>query len=118
MKDLYTIETAAFIPEVGLYGPILEPFEMDEYAVLNLVRNGYTIFKHNPYNAFEKVQVTVENHNSIVFDTTMYNNAKTNYMNETSTINTYNKNEKNNNKNKNNEKNNSSDIVGTDDFKK
>lgn len=116
MRNLYTIENPVYIPEIGLYGPVLTPFEIDDESVLSLVRRGFTVFKHNPYNEFEKTQVTVENHGNIEFNTTMYNSARDNYVADNNTVNTYNKNDKNG-KNKN-DKNNTPSVIGNDDFKK
>lgn len=69
-KNLYTIKDARVISCLGgITGPIQHPTEMKPEDVITLVRNGFTVFQHNPHNLREKVKVTRNNFNTITFKT-------------------------------------------------
>lgn len=70
MRKLYTVLTQKEIPSLnGIRGPLTTPVEIDSVSVLNMVRKGYEVYQHNPYILTEKVRVTANNYNKIVFPT-------------------------------------------------
>ena len=70
MRKLYTVLTQKEIPSLnGIKGPLTTPVEIDSVSVLNMVRKGYEVYQHNPYILTEKVRVTANNYNKIVFPT-------------------------------------------------
>ncbi len=70
MKKLYTVMTPKEVISLnGIAGPITTPVEIDALAVLKMVKLGYVIYQHNPYLLREKIKVTVNNYNRIVFPT-------------------------------------------------
>ena len=81
-KNLYTVLDARVIDCLGgICGPIQHPTEMAESDVITMVRNGFTVFQHNPHNLREKVKVTRTNFNSIVFKTTRSDGYKSRSLN-------------------------------------
>lgn len=81
-KNLYTVLDARVINCLGgITGPIQHPTEMDLNDVICLVRDGFTVFQHNPHNLREKVKVTRTNFGSIVFKTTRYEGIKLRALN-------------------------------------
>ena len=82
IKNLYTVLDARVIDCLGgICGPIQHPTEMAESDVITMVRNGFTVYQHNPHNLREKVKVTRTNFNSIVFKTTRYDGYKSRCLN-------------------------------------
>lgn len=81
-KNLYTVLDARVIDCLGgICGPIQHPIEIAESDVITMVRNGFTVYQHNPHNLREKVKVTRLNFNSIVFKTTRYDGYKSRSLN-------------------------------------
>ena len=67
MKKLYTVKNNLRIPGLNINGPLTEPTEIDYLSVLDMVKAGYTVYQHNPYNLTSKVRVTAKNINTITF---------------------------------------------------
>lgn len=82
-ENLYTVLDARKIDCLGgICGPIQHPSPIKESDVINLVRNGFTLYQHNPHNLCEKVKVTRTNFNSIVFKTSRYDGLKSRTLNK------------------------------------
>lgn len=70
-RHLYTIYTHKRIDALGgIFGPVLKPTSITEADALNLIKDGATVYCHNPYNTTEKILVTRQNWNNIKFTTT------------------------------------------------
>ena len=67
MKKLYTVNTVKNIPGLGISGPLTTPMKMEFHHVLDMVKNGYKVYEHNPQDLTEKVLVTMQNINTIEF---------------------------------------------------
>lgn len=81
-KNLYTVLDARVIDCLGgICGPIQHPTELELSDVITMVRDGFTIYQHNPHNLREKVKVTRNNFNSIVFKTTRYDGIRSRSLN-------------------------------------
>lgn len=71
MLKLYTVMTNKAIPSLnGIIGPLTTPTEIDDSAVLQMVKRGYVVYQHNPNLQSEKVRVTIDNFSKVVFPTT------------------------------------------------
>ena len=69
-KKLYTIENIRPIPCLGnIVGPIRTPVRLEEKDVIDLVKNNFSVYEHNPLKKKEKVKVTLNNYSSITFKT-------------------------------------------------
>ncbi len=66
----------------GICGPIQHPTEISESDIILMIRDGFTIYQHNPHNLREKVKVTRLNFNSITFKTSRYDGFKTRALNK------------------------------------
>lgn len=81
-KNLYTVLDARPIGCLGgITGPIQHPTAIAVDDVVSLVRDGFTVYQHNPHNPHERVRVTRNNFNSIVFKTTRYDGYKARALN-------------------------------------
>ena len=68
---LYTIGTASPIEALGnIVGPLTVPTKIDHNSIVKMLKNGYVIYQHNPYDLTEKVRVTKMNINTIKFTKT------------------------------------------------
>lgn len=65
MINLYTVDTPREIIGMNINGPLTTPTPMEYHNVLKMVKAGYTVYQHNPFNLNEKVKVTVKNINNI-----------------------------------------------------
>ena len=69
-KKLYTIENIRPLPCLGnIVGPIRTPVRLEEKDVIDLVKNNFSVYEHNPLKKKEKVKVTLNNYSSITFKT-------------------------------------------------
>jgi hypothetical protein len=81
-KNLYTVLDPRVISCLGgITGPIQHPTPIAVDDVVSLVRDGFTVYQHNPHNPHEKVKVTRNNFNSIVFKTTRCDGYKARALN-------------------------------------
>lgn len=68
MLKLYTVNTAKEIPSLGgICGPISTPTKMDQNDVIDLIKDGFEIYQHNPADLSEKVLVTLRNVMNVTF---------------------------------------------------
>ena len=65
MLNLYTVDTPREIIGLNINGPLTTPTPMEYHNVLRMVKAGYTVYQHNPFNLNEKVKVTYDNINNI-----------------------------------------------------
>ena len=70
--ERYVINNTGFIPYLGINGPVVEPVEIEDLYALKMIKEGYALERVNPFNTAERVPVTVENFDTIVFETTRY----------------------------------------------
>ena len=73
MINLYTVDTPREIIGMNINGPLTTPTPMEYHNVLKMVKAGYTVYQHNPFNLNEKVKVTIRNINNIVYTITADN---------------------------------------------
>ena len=68
MSNKYTVASSGPIPGLGgINGPLTTPTPMAFNDVLYMVRKGYVVFEHNPFDISEKVRVTIDNIRNIRF---------------------------------------------------
>ena len=67
---LYTVQSTGVIPGLGINGPLTTPTKMEFLHVLDMVKKHYVVYEHNPSDTTEKVRVTINNINSIKFNST------------------------------------------------
>ena len=80
--NLYTVADPRPIAYLdGISGPITHPTYIEEDVVIKMVRDGFTVYQHNPYNHNEKVKVTRMNFNSINFKTSRVEGLKRRALN-------------------------------------
>ena len=69
MDKLYTVTTPGPIPGLdNIVGPLTTPMRLSKINVLEMLKNNYEVYEHNPSNKTEKVRVTRYNINSIKFN--------------------------------------------------
>lgn len=76
-KILYTIHSSGVIKALhNIHGPVLTPVALSDNDAIDLIRKGFVVYAHNPYNKQEKIKLNYKNFNKINFNTSRIDKIK------------------------------------------